>query len=302
MLWLCMLCAALGIAAVALSADLLLDRRALDDLRRDMGAKLEQDTNTLLTTAGGSPALRRLAADLNDQLRLLREQRQRYQTGNRELKEMVTNISHDLRTPLTAICGYLELLEREELPPRAREELSIIAERAGALKQLTGELLQYAVAGSPDAYKSRETVSLNREVEDCAAAFYAALKERGIAPEITLPQAPVLRRLSRAALSRILGNVMSNAVRYSDGDLRITLTDEGEICFANHAAALDDVTVGRLFDRFYTVENGRDGTGLGLSIARELTEAMGGTIEASLQKGVFSVRVQFFTPSSKQPA
>ncbi len=302
MLWLCMLCAGLGIAAVALSANLLLDRRALDDLRRDMGAKLEQDTNTLLTTAGGSSALRRLAADLNDQLRLLREQRQRYQTGNRELKEIVTNISHDLRTPLTAICGYLELLEREELPPRAREELSIIAERAGTLKQLTGELLQYAVAGSSDAYKSRETVSLNREVEDCVAAFYAALKGRGIAPEITLPKAPVLRRLSRAALSRILGNVMSNAVRYSDGDLRITLTDEGEICFANHAAALDDVTVGRLFDKFYTVENGRDGTGLGLSIARGLTEAMGGTIEASLQKGVFSVCVQFVTPSSNQPA
>lgn len=293
MLWLCVLCAALGTAAVLLGIKLLLDRRALDALRRDMAAKLEQDTNTLLTTASGDPAIRRLTADLNDQLRLLRKERRRYQTGDRELKEAVANISHDLRTPLTAICGYLELLEREQLPPRVREELFIIGERAGVLKQLTDELLQYAVAGSSDAYESRETVSLNREVEDCVAAFYGALKERGITPEIILPDAPVLRRLNHAALSRILSNIMSNAIRYSDGDLRIALTQRGELCFANHAAALDDVTVGRLFDRLYTVENGRDGMGLGLSIARTLAEQMGATIDACRKAGVFEVCVRF---------
>ena len=293
MLLLCAMCVVLSVIALGLTVKLLLDRRALDTLRRDMSAKLEQDTNTLLTTVSGDPAIRHLTADLNDQLRLLREERLRFQTGDRALRESVTNICHDIRTPLTAICGYLELLEREALPSPAREELTIIAERANAMKQLTGELLQYAVAGSSTAYESRETLSLNREVEACVAAFYGALKERNIEPEINITDTPVLRRLNHAALSRILGNIISNALRYSDGDLCITLADDGEICFANHAAALDDVTVGRLFDRFYTVENGRDGTGIGLSIARTLTEQMGGRISASKQDKVFGVRVKF---------
>ena len=89
----------------------------------------------------------------------------------------------------------------------------------------------------------------------------------------------------RSALNRIFSNLLSNAVKYSSGDLKITLKENGEITFENTAETLDEVQVGRLFDRFYTVEDAGKSTGLGLAISRTLTEQMGGTAEAEYKDG-----------------
>ena len=100
--------------------------------------------------------------------------------------------------------------------------------------------------------------------------------------------------LNRSALTRIIGNLISNALKYSDGDLVIELKETGEILFSNHAEKLDEISAGRLFDRFYTVETASsDATGLGLSIARALTEQMGGSIHAEFSDRVLSVTVLF---------
>jgi len=93
-----------------------------------------------------------------------------------------------------------------------------------------------------------------------------------------MPDADVRRRLNRSALLRILANILSNAVKYSDGDLAVTLLDTGELIFQNQASALTEVEVNRLFDRYYTVETTQKSTGLGLAISRLLTERMGGSI------------------------
>lgn len=104
----------LACCTLALSAKLFLLRRGLRGLAADLHDHLHTDSNTLLTSDGRDPALRAVAATLNDELAELRRQRLRYENGDRELKQAVTNIFHDLRTPLTAINGYLDLLEGEE--------------------------------------------------------------------------------------------------------------------------------------------------------------------------------------------
>ena len=238
--------------------------------------------------------MRNLAYTINKELKKLINDRHRYQQGDAELKNAVTNISHDLRTPLTAVCGYLDMLDKEEQGENSKRYLKIIRGRTEIMKQLTEELFRYSVFTSVSDGTPSEPVILNSALEESLSAMYTSLKAGHITPSVTMPDVKVKRMLNRNALSRIFGNIISNAVKYSDGDLEITLEGNGRITFSNHAEKLDEIQVGRLFDRFYTVETASSGsTGLGLSIARALTEQMGGSIDAEYEDGMILIHVHF---------
>lgn len=286
------LCGILAISVLALAAKVRLMQKSMDEIRADLGEHLSQDTNHLISISSGDRCVRRLASELNIQLRLLRQQRRRYLSGDRELKEAVTNISHDLRTPLTAICGYLDLLEQEEKSEDAARYLSYIENRVQAMKRLTEELFRYSVILSTEDM-TLEAVDLNATLEESMAAFYASMTKRGITPTVQMPEKRVIRQLDPGALSRILENILSNALKYSGGDLNVTLMDSGELIFTNTAAELDEVQVGRLFDRFFSVDSGRNSTGLGLAISKALVERMGGSICAGYKEGKLSVYLKF---------
>lgn len=282
-----------GIAALVLLVRIILMKKAAREIREKLPEKMNADTNTLIDISSRDKDMRALAADLNKQLAALRENQLRYTRGDLELKTAITGISHDLRTPLTAICGYLDLLEREELSEKSRKYLATVRERTAAMTALTEELFKYSVIISESEDYQTEEVVLNSVLEDSIMGFYAALCEKGIEPTVHITEKQIVRKLNRADLSRIFGNIMSNALKYSDGDLRILLDEDGVICFENTASALDGIDVQRLFDRFYTVETARTGTGLGLSIARTLAEKMGGTISADYSENVLCIRVCF---------
>lgn len=287
------LCAVLAAIAAVLAGKIYFMRRSAREIRERLGEILSDDTNALIGLSGGDKELCRLADALNGELRRLREERLRYMNGDRKLKEAVVNISHDLRTPLTAIRGYLELLEREEMSENAARYRAVIMERVEALSLLTEEFLRYSVAASGEREPRYEAVELNRVLEEHLSAYYGVLCEREITPEIVIPEEKVVRRLDRRELSRVLENITNNAVKYSNGDLKVTLDTAGEITVSNRADGLDSVSVERLFDRFYTVENGSGSTGLGLSIAKTLTERMGGTVSAEYGGGILTIRVRF---------
>lgn len=286
MVW--VLAAGLALVALGLGLKVALLRHGIKGLRRDLVERRGQDTNTLLSLPCRDRELRRLASALNQELRALRQERLRYQQGDKELKEAVVNISHDLRTPLTAISGYLQLLQGQDLPPDTRRYLEQIGGRTQAMKRLTEELFRYSVVVSEENL-ARELVDLRRAVEEALLSFYGALEGRGIEPQVRLPETPVIRQLDPAAVNRVLGNILTNALKYSAGDLEVTLEESGRLTFSNSAPGLDPVAAGRLFDRFYTVEAARNSTGLGLSIAKELTQRMGGSIGAELHGGTLTV-------------
>lgn len=106
-----------------------------------------------------------------------------------------------------------------------------------------------------------------------------------------MPEKKIRVKANRSGLMRVFGNIINNALKYSDGDLLIRLEEEGEVSFSNHARELDEVEAGKLFQRFYTVQNGRESTGLGLSIARALVEQMGGKIWARKEEEWFTIRI-----------
>ena len=277
----------------ALIVYLILLRSALRETARELGDRLNTDTNTLVSVSSGDRAMRSLAAEINRQLSSLRAERLRLRHGDAELKNAVTNISHDLRTPLTAIAGYLDLLEHEELPERAARYISVIRERTDAMRGLTEELFRYSVVAGTAEELHFEPVCLNDILEQSLAGGYGVLTGRGIVPDIVMPELPVIRTLDGSAVRRIFDNILSNAARYSDGDLTVRLMTSGRVIFENSAAGLDPVQTAQLFDRFYTVNTARGGTGLGLSIAKLLTERMGGSIEAEYSKGKLSIFVRF---------
>ncbi len=292
--WLCCLTGILITIVILLTLKIHLLRKSADEISNAFSDRLTSDSNVLIDLSSRDRHMRNLAYTINKELKKLINDRHRYQQGDAELKNAVTNISHDLRTPLTAVCGYLDMLDKEEQGENSKRYLKIIRGRTEIMKQLTEELFRYSVFTSVSDGTPSEPVILNSALEESLSAMYTSLKAGHITPSVTMPDVKVKRMLNRNALSRIFGNIISNAVKYSDGDLEITLEENGRITFSNHAEKLDEIQVGRLFDRFYTVETASSGsTGLGLSIARALTEQMGGSIDAEYEDGMILIHVHF---------
>lgn len=288
--------AAIGVMAtiiVVLFVKIYTLQKSAKEIKNAFADRLMTETNTLIDISSNDKYMRELAASINIQLRKLREERHFFMEGNAELKNAVTNISHDLRTPLTAICGYLDLLEQEEKSTTIERYIEIIRNRADLLTELIEELFRYSVIISGERLVVREPIAINGILEESIAAFYTTLNKRGIVPNIKITQAKIVRSLDRSSLIRVFSNLLNNAIKYSDGDLDITLTDSGEVIFANTASRLNEVQVGKLFDRFYTVEAARKSTGLGLAIARTLIEQMNGTISAKYENGRLSICIFF---------
>lgn len=285
MIWLSVICSILLLLAVYLIVKIFLIKKDIAGIDREFNEKLKADTNTLITVDGKDKTVCRLAADINEQLKVLRKQRLKYEQGDLELKSAVANISHDLRTPLTAIYGYLELLEKEQKSQDAERYIGIIKNRTDTLKQLAEDLFRYSVITSPDYDSPKERLSVNSVLEECIAYHYNAFRQAKIIPEIHLPEITVYCNMNRVALNRIFSNLIENAIKYSNGDFCVELNDKGEITMSNMAPELSTVEVSMLFDRFYTVENAKKSTGLGLSIVKILVEQVGGTIYAKYAAG-----------------
>lgn len=267
-------------------------RKAIREIKRGFSEKLYTDTNTPIMLSSHDKLVSSLANDINVELKELQKQKHRYIQGDKELKNTITNISHDLRTPLTTICGYLSLLDKEEKSEHIARQLSIIKNRTFALKQLVEELFRYTTIISDTENSVYTETVINNVLEDCISSYYAIFKEKGITPNINLCEQKIVRSVDKTALLRIFNNVIDNAIKYSEGDLTISLFENGKIVFSNHTSDLNEIQIGKLFDRFYTVNTARKSTGLGLSIAKALIEKMDGNISADYSNNVLSIIIK----------
>ncbi len=286
------LCFVLGITIIILITKIINMKKALGEISNSFKEHISQETNTLITTTTGDRHICRLVSEINNELKEFRKKQLQYTNGDIELKEAVTNISHDLRTPLTAINGYLELLEQEEINDKASDYLAKIRNRTEAMKQLTEELFKFTITMQAENLELEE-VNVKEVLEETILSFYGVIVEKEIEPEIVITDNEVIRMLNKVALARAFSNIISNAVKYSDGDLKIELRDNGEICFSNYAVKLNEVQAQKLCNRFYTVETARNSTGLGLSIANSLVKQMNGELEVEYKNSRLIIAIQF---------
>ena len=282
----------LCIIIIALCVKIYLMKKSAQEISNGFADRLQTDTNTLIDISSHDKDMCRLADSINEQLKMLRKEHLQYHQGNTELKNAITNISHDIRTPLTAIYGYLDMMQEMDDAEKQARYISIMKDRAELMKQLTEELFQYSVLIADESEPETEEVFINQVLQESISSFYPALTNKGITPQIQMTDKRIVCNVNKSDLSRVFSNLLNNAVKYSDSDLEITLSDTDEITFSNTAKELSAVEVEQLFDRFYTVEAAHHSTGLGLSIARTLVERMGGTLSAQYENSRLTIVIQ----------
>lgn len=279
---------------VILGMKILAMRISIKELRIDFAERAELRSNTLLGVSSRDKQIRLLATSINDTLTKLRDAFNKYKLGDDEVKTAITNIAHDLRTPLTSILGYLELSERLDKSPEMEKYLDIIKDRAEHMKKLTEELFEYSVITGGEIREEKTKVNVNKALEDCIMSNYPALQSRGIEPVVEITETPIVRKLYPSYVERIMNNLVNNALKYSDGDLEVKLSDSGKLTVANSAQELSNVEVNKLFDRFFTVENARNNsTGLGLSIVKVFAERMNLDLSADYVDGKIVIEIDF---------
>lgn len=210
-------------------------------------------------------------------------------SAERELKQAIANISHDLRTPLTSILGYIQLIEKPEVTDEERKEyLAIAKDRAKRLQILLNDFFELSVIESVDHSLKLGKLGLNSIVEEIVINLYDKFNEQQIVPSIKIPQEQMNIIGDESAIKRVIENLVINAIRYSDGNVSITLEINNtkiNLTISNDVKDITEKDVELFFNRFYTADQTRSGkgTGLGLSIAKALMDKMNGKLSAELK-------------------
>lgn len=285
------------IISLYLSFKLLFIKSELRKIESKLTKIINSDTNNLLTISSNDKDLIRLTKNLNKNLKTLRKLELEYKNGNNELKESITNISHDLRTPLTAIRGYLDLIDTENLNRKQKEYLKYIDEKSKDLINLTEQLFDFTKSLENNNSLYKKDICLNSFLENIMGSYYSIFKSNNIEPRINISRNKIIRELDENMLTRIFENIISNSLKYSDGDFNITLNDKGLITISNKASSLDKTSIKKIFNRYFTVENARKKSGVGLSIAKQLVELNGGIIKAEYKNKNLIITVNFLSES-----
>ena len=289
-----MLAVLLGVLCLLLILRIYTAERALRGAARQLktagkAARLRMETPNRAAEA--------LIAAVNDLLEAQAKEETRYHTREQDLRRQIANVSHDLRTPLTSILGYLQLLERSDLSPEERRNyLSVVKSRAKALQSLITSFYDLSRLESGEFPLVREPVDLEEVLSGLLAAFYDDLTQAGFEVQVDLtPQLPCVSGDHNAVL-RVFTNLIRNALDHGSGQLEIRLFQEGArivTSFTNDAAEMTNADVAHVFDRFFTTDKMRTGrnTGLGLAIVKALADQMGCQTEALLEEGRFTIRI-----------
>jgi two-component system phosphate regulon sensor histidine kinase PhoR len=243
----------------------------------------------------GSRPLMRLGTELNalqDRFQSAIEENQRLELSH---KQLIANISHDIRTPLTSLLGYVEVLREHGLcAEEEREYLDVVYAKARSIHRMIEEFFDLARLESQDEALELATVDLVEIVRDMLASSYQDFARASLAPEIRLPQAPVFVRGNRAGIERVLGNLLSNALKYGadGGSISVSMREDADrawVDVADRGRGIPESELPHVFDRLYTAEASRNaamrGAGLGLAIAKQLVEKQNGEIAVESAPG-----------------
>lgn len=285
-------------AAVSVTGLWIAYRRQVKKIERKLTFLEEHRTNMSLTSDLPFSELNGLIDSINKIVQNTRQMQQAAKQSEDSLKETITNLSHDIRTPLTSLDGYFQLLSQTESEEEREHYIRVIQSRITGLKDMLEELFTYTKLQNEKYQLESEETDFGQSVYDTIFSFYDAFKEKAIEPEIDFYEGRLYIEASREALRRALQNVVKNAMEHGEKRITLRLWEDGGCAVfscSNDVSDESKTDMEHIFDRFYKGDTARStaSTGLGLSITKGLTEKMNGTVTAQLAASVFTVEIRF---------
>ena len=273
-------------------------QRQVKDICRQLAFLMKHDSNMLIHREFGLGGIGMLSDRLNDLLELRRKEKQYYQEKETLIADTYTNLSHDIRTPLTSLDGYFQLMEACENVEEQRRYLNIIHERIHSLNEMLEELFMFTKLKNESYRLELTSCCINRILKETVFSYYDDWVRREIQPDIQITEEQLYIHGNKQGLSRIIQNVIKNGLDHGEKKIRIVLKREQNqavLRISNQVTASEQIDIEHVFDRFYKADAARSktSTGLGLSIAREFVRRMNGEIGAKIEENEFIVEMRF---------
>ena len=273
-------------------------QRQVKDICRQLAFLMEHDSNMLIHREFDLGGIGMLSDRLNDLLELRRKEKQYYQEKETLIADTYTNLSHDIRTPLTSLDGYFQLMEACENVEEQRRYLNIIHERIHSLNEMLEELFMFTKLKNESYRLELTSCCINRILKETVFSYYDDWVRREIQPDIQITEEQLYIDGNKQGLSRIIQNVIKNGLDHGEKKIRIVLKREQNqavLRISNQVTASEQIDIEHVFDRFYKADAARSktSTGLGLSIAREFVRRMNGEIGAKIEENEFIVEMSF---------
>ena len=281
-------------AAFVLLFLLIVQRHEIKSVTRQLKDLKNKDTNELVHTVG---AHKELIGEINSLLRENRTNRIEYVRKNHAVEQMMTNISHDLRTPLTSAMGYIQIIRNSDLSEEEKSrELAIVEQRLIRLEELINSFFEFSQIISSGRTPEKETVNFFAILEEAVVHYFDDYQNQHRKIILNCSEHRLSINSNKNMLLRIFDNLIGNALKHGEGDLNISvnINDEIRIRFENNLSD-PSVDISHIFDEFYTTDISRTkgNTGLGLAIAKQFTEMLGGSISARNTDGQFELVLSF---------
>jgi signal transduction histidine kinase len=240
-----------------------------------------------------------LAKEINEIIQIKKQSEANKVKLENDLRQTIANMSHDLRTPLTSIIGYIQFLKLDDISENEKEEyLNIAEQRAKALESLLNDFYELSLIESLDYELSLEKLNINKILQEAILGKYTDFINRDIKPKIEIPEENIYIIAEEKSLQRVIENLLSNSVKYAKDNVNVCLKVEKnivtlEVSNTTQNLTLDDVK--NIFDRFYMADKTRSvkGTGLGLAIVKGLVQKMNGNITADIIGDVLNIYCRF---------
>lgn len=284
----------MSILIIILITYIIIFQQQLHSINRQLTERLKEHTRKQISLELINGELNTLAANINKCLKAEENLRLDAIREEKHFKEMIVDISHDLRTPLTAIKGYQQLMEKGMLTEEQRQKLQIARKHADELEKLIESFFEYSYLVNSEPVLQPERINLMNLVAECLAESINLFEKNNLTVHFQ-ESLPVFVLADKDMTVRIIQNLIRNCIQHSDSDIEVRVLAEKNavISFSNYVKNPSEIDVKRIFDRFYTADKARSKTtGLGLSIVKLLAEQMGGSTYASLRNSIIDIRVE----------